>query len=286
MSESTVNDNHEKERLGIIAGGGQFPRLIAEEARKNGHYVAICGFHENTDPALSEYCDDFEILPLGQLSKLLNFFKNNNIQRLCLAGSINKPKALAIRPDWRAAKLIFSLKSKGDDGLLGAILKEFEKEGFTPLSAAELVPSLRTPLGNLTQQKISPEIKQEIAFGWPIAKQMGSFDIGQCLVVREGMVMAVECLEGTDATLLRAADLGGTGCVAIKIAKPGQDQRVDLPSIGLTTIETLIKHKYSALAIEAHKTLFFDREKALELAIKNKLHIIAFDADFSEAQEL
>ncbi len=276
MSENMF-DNSQEKRLGIIAGGGQFPRLIAEEAKKNGYYVAICGFRDNTDPTLAESCDDFSILALGQLSKLLSFFKEKNIQRVCMAGSINKPKALDLRPDWRATKLIFSLKTKGDDALLRAILGEFEKDGFTPLSAVELLPSLRTPCGNLTEEMIIDTIQADITFALPIAKQLGNFDIGQCLVVREGMVIAVECIEGTDATLARAADLGGLGCIAIKLAKQRQDQRVDLPSIGLTTIENLIKYKYTALVIEEHKTLFFDREKALDLAKKNNLHIIALN---------
>lgn len=264
-------------RLGIIAGGGQFPRLIAEQARQAGHFVAICGFKGNTAPELANDCDAFEILALGQLSKLIDFYKKNDVKRICMAGTINKPKALDIRPDFRAAKVLFSLKSKGDDVILRAILGEFEKEGFQIVSAAELVPSLRCPAGVLTYGKIPQEIQNDIDYGVPIVEAMGRFDIGQCIVVREGMVMAVECLEGTDANLERGAKLGGEGCVAIKMAKTGQDDRVDLPSIGMTTIENLIRLKYSALVIEAHQTLFFDREKALTLAQKNNLHIIALD---------
>lgn len=262
-------------RLGIIAGGGQFPRLIAEEAKKQNMFVAICGFHHNTDESLASSCDAFQMLALGQLSKLIDFYKQNSITHICFAGTINKPKALDIRPDLRAAKMIFSLKTKGDDALLRAILSEFEKEGFTCISAAKLLPGLKSPQGILTNRKIPQEILDDMHYGFPIAKSMGSYDIGQCLVVKQGMVIAVECLEGTDATLKRAADLAGKDCVAIKIVKPIQDERIDLPSIGLKTIENLIEYKYAGLAIEADKTLFFDREKALALANKHKLHIIA-----------
>lgn len=279
MSESLNKDSIIKqERLGIVAGGGQFPRLIAQEARKNGNFVAICGFRDNTEMALKEECDSFEILPLGQLNNLIRFFKDNNIEKVCMAGSINKPRALDLRPDWRVAKLLFSLKTKGDDAILRAILGEFEKEGMQPLSAGDLVPSLRAVEGNLTQIKgnhTPKEVQDSIKYAFPILESLGHFDIGQCIVVRENMVIAVECLEGTDATIERGAMLGGEGCIAIKIAKKGQDQRVDLPSIGLTTIENLIKYKYLALIIEAEKTLFFDQDKALALAKQHNLHIIA-----------
>lgn len=265
----------QEKRLGIIAGGGQFPELIAIEAKKQGYYVAICGFVNNTNENLKDFCDEFQILALGQLNKLINFYKHNNIHEICFAGSINKPKALDIRPDLRAAKLIFSLKTKGDDVLLRAIIGEFEKEGFTAISASHFLPDLKAPQGVLTKNSVPLEIEENIHYGFPIAKSMGSYDIGQCLVVKNKMVIAVECLEGTDATLKRAYELAGTGCIAIKVVKPNQDERIDLPSIGLKTIENLIAYKYAGLAIEANKTLFFDREKAIALANKHKLHIIA-----------
>lgn len=267
--------------IGIIAGGGQFPRLIAQAAHEAGLCVAICGFHGHTDPELTQYADAFQLLHLGQLNKLLAFFRDNGVKRLCMAGAINKPRALDFRPDFRAAKVIFSLRHKGDDSLLRAIVNELEREGFSMLSAANLVPSLRCPEGTLTKLPPSAEMWDDIRYGWPIAHAMGAYDIGQCLVVRQGMVIAVECLEGTDATLHRGAELGGKGCVAIKLVKPGQDERVDLPSVGLTTIRNLVAEGYAALAIQADKTLFFDREESLRLAEQHKLAIVALPADFS-----
>lgn len=265
----------EIKRLGIIAGGGQFPQLITNEAKAQGIYVAVCGFVGNTDENLKNFCDSFQILALGQLSKLINFFKDNKVTHVCFAGTINKPKALDIRPDLRAAKLLFSLKTKGDDVLLRAILGEFEKEGFACISASAFLPSLKSPKGVLTNRTVPEEVLADMHYGFPIAKSMGSYDIGQCLVVKKGMVMAVECLEGTDAALKRAYELGGKECVAVKVVKPNQDERIDLPSIGLKTIENLIQYNYAGLAIEADKTLFFDREEALALANKHKLHIVA-----------
>lgn len=269
------------ENIGIIAGGGQFPALIAQGAREAGFGVVICGFHGNTGEDLAGRADAFQLLHLGQMNKLLDFFHQHNVRKLCMAGSINKPRALDIRPDWRAAKLIFSLRNKGDDSLLRTALRELERQGFEVLSAADIVPALRSPEGILTRNQPTPAIWDDIKFGWPIAKAMGQFDIGQCLVVREGMVMAVECLEGTDATLQRGSELGGAGCVAVKLVKPGQDERVDLPSVGLATVQNLAKGNYAALAIQAEKTLFFDRAQSIALAEKNKIAIVALPENFS-----
>ena len=144
------------EHIGIIAGGGQFPRLVAQGAREAGLSVVACGFHGHTDPALAGHVDVFRLLHLGQLNKLLAYFHDQGVRRLCLAGTINKPRALDFRPDWRAARLVFSLRTKGDDSLLRAVLGELEKEGFEMLSAADLVPSLRCPPGTLTRREPDP----------------------------------------------------------------------------------------------------------------------------------
>jgi len=269
------------ENIGIIAGGGQFPRLVAQDARGAGLGVIICGFQGHTDPATAEYADAFELLHLGQLNRMVEFFKRHGVTRVCMAGAISKPKALDFRPDWRAARLLFSLKKKGDDSLLRAIMADIEKDGLRIVASADLAPGLRSPGGTLTRRAPTDEEWNDIRYGWPIARAMGAFDIGQCLVVRENMVMAVECLEGTDATLLRGAELGGPGCIAVKMVKPGQDERVDLPSVGLTTIRNLVERKYAVLAIQAEKTLFFDREEALKLADEHGLSIVALPDDFA-----
>lgn len=269
------------ENIGIIAGGGQFPRLVAQQARAAGLGVVICGFQGHTDPDTASCADVFELLHLGQLGRMIGFFKEHHVSRVCMAGSISKPRALDFRPDWRAAKLLFSLKKKGDDSLLRAIMADIEKDGIHVVAAVDLAPALRAPEGTLTRRAPTDEEWKDIRYGWPIARAMGAFDIGQCLVVREGMVMAVECLEGTDAALRRGAELGGNGCIAVKMVKPGQDERVDLPSVGLATIRNLVEHHYAVLAIQAGKTLFFDREAALRLADENGLAVVALPEDFA-----
>lgn len=270
-----------KENIGIVAGGGQFPRLIAQDAHNAGMGVIICGFKGHTDPATADSADVFEFLHLGQLNRMIQFFKEHKVRRVCMAGSINKPHALDFRPDWRAAKIVLTLRSKGDDSLLRAIIAEVEKDGISVVSSADLAPGLRCPAGVLTRHSPSEDVWKDIRYGWPIARAMGSYDIGQCIVVRQRMVMAVECLEGSDAAIKRGAELGGEGCIAVKMVKPGQDERVDLPSIGLTTIRNLVDLRYAALAVHAEKTLFFDREEALTLADKHGLSIVALSDDFS-----
>lgn len=266
--------------IGIIAGGGQFPFLIAQGARARGLKVAICGFHGHTDPELAAEADSFTLLHLGQFGKLIKFFHKAGAKQICLAGSINKPKALSLRPDWRAARIILRMRSKGDDALLRAIAAELEGEGFAIAQPADLAPGLLSPEGVLSARQPTDREWLDIRFGWSMARTLGKLDIGQCLVVREGMVVAVECLEGTDATLTRGGQLGGAGCVAVKTAKTGQDERMDLPSIGTTTMQVLIQSGFSCLALEAGKTLFFDREEALRQADAANLCVVALPPDF------
>ena len=241
------------ESIGIIAGSGQFPRLVAEDAKAAGYGVVVCAFHGFTDPGLEALADTYTTVYLGQFDKVIDYF--------------------------RAARILFSLRGKGDDALLRAIMADLEKEGFTLIQAAELSTSLLCPEGVLTRRGPSAEEIAEIDYGWPIAEALGRFDIGQCIVVKQGMVVAVECLEGTDAALRRGGELRGEGCVAIKRFKPKQDERVDLPSIGLQTVRLLIEQHYRCLAVDAGKTLFFDRAEALALADKHNFCIIALTED-------
>ncbi len=267
------------ECIGIVAGSGQFPRLAADEARAAGCRVAVCGFREHTDPELAVHADAFELLHLGQLNRLIAFFREQGVRRLCLAGAIDKPRALQLRPDLRAVKLMISLRGKGDDALLRAVIGELEAEGFEVVSAASLIPSLRCPPGVLTRRRPDIETWEDVCFGWPVAVAVGRFDVGQCLVVRRGMVAAVECLEGTDATLRRGSELAGPGCTAIKTVKPGQEERADLPSVGLETVRLLVEHRFACLAVGAETTLFFDRAEALALADRHGLCVLALSRD-------
>lgn len=265
------------ETVGIIAGGGQFPFLVAQGVRERGDRVAAVGFPRNTDPSLVAHVDTYLEVKLGQLGKVIDFFRKQGATRVIMAGAVNKARALDIRPDLRAAKLLFKLRGKGDDALLRAVAEELESEGFMVVRAHEACPSLLMPRGVLTRRSPSPEEWEDIRFGWPLAKRIGELDIGQTIVVRKQVVAAVEALEGTDVAIERGLSLAGKGGVVIKVFKPGQEERVDLPSVGLRTIELLARHEAGCLAVEAGKSLFFDRDKAIAMADHAGIAIIGLD---------
>ena len=268
---------NDTQAIGIIAGTGQFPVLAARMARASGAHVAICGFQGYTDPELAREADTFALLPLGKISGLIRFFKKAGVKKLCMAGAIDKPRALDFRPDWRAAKILFSILSRGDDALLRAFARELEGEGFEVVQAALLVPGLAAPQGVLTRRAPTGAVWESILHGWRVAREIGRLDIGQCIVVRAAMVTAVECLEGTDETLRRGAALGGKGCVAVKMVKPGQDKRLDQPALGLTTIKVLAENGFSCLAYEAEGSLLFDREACILEADKHNICLIGLN---------
>lgn len=260
--------------LGLIAGAGQFPFLVLQGARSQGLRVAAVGFTGHSDPALQEQADSFCMLHLGQLGKLLKFFTKQGVDTVVFAGAVNKPKALDIRPDFRAAKVLWQMRNKGDDALLRGVIAELEAEGFTVAQAASFLPHLRTPQGVLSRRPPTAEEWEDLQLAWEAAGAIGRLDIGQCVVLKRGVVGAVEALEGTDAAIARGASLIGPGCVVLKRCKPGQDERVDLPAVGLETLRTLAAAKASCLGLEAQKTLFFDCDEALELARKHKIAVV------------
>lgn len=265
--------------LGIVAGRGQFPVLVARGARAIGRPVVMVGFSGHTDPAIAAEADAFSMLHLGQVGKVIEFMHRHGVTELCFAGAISKPKALDLRPDMRAVKILFSLRGKGDDALLRAVADELAKANLTVVSPVAFAPSLRAPAGVQTRRAPSPEEWDDIRFAWPVALTVGKLDIGQCVVVRNGIVTAVEAIEGTDAALERGGTLGGAGCVALKIFKPGQDDRMDQPAIGPQTIRVMAKHKYSCLAYQAEDALFFDLDEAVRLADAAGIAIIGLSRE-------
>jgi len=176
--------------------------------------------------------------------------------------------------DLRALKLVFRKKDKGDSAILGTLAREFEKEGMPVVPAHEYLPELLTPEGVLTTRQPDEREWEDLRFSWKIAKELGRLDIGQCLVVREGIVAAVEALEGTDDTIRRGCKLGGVGCVVVKVFKPGQQEQIDLPSFGLDTLKAMAEGNATCLGIEAGKSLFFDRQITIEYADKVGISIV------------
>lgn len=254
-------------RVGLIAGSGQFPLLFAHAARQAAVRVFAVGFDGETDPALSRYVDEFHMLKLGQLNKLIRAFHNAGITFAAMAGAINKTRLYTrIRPDWRAVRFLNRLRNKKDDSLLRALADELEAEGIIIQPSTIFLPDLLAPEGVLTRRKPNRREQSDIAFGWALAKAIGKLDIGQCLVVKNQAVLAVEGIDGTDATILRGGRLCRDGGVVVKVSKPIQDLRFDVPAVGLDTIEAMKRVKARVLVVEAGRTLMFDRERMIDAA--------------------
>ena len=264
--------------LGIIAGGGSFPITVARTARERGERVIGVGFPSDTDPAFPAHCDEFSWLKLGQLGRLIDFFNTHHVTHVVMAGPVNKPRALDIRPDWRAARLLFSIKARGDDVLLRALTAELEREGMIVVAPHLYSPHLLAPEGILTRRKPTQAEREDIDFGWNLAQALGRFDIGQCLVVKEKIVLAVEAIEGTDAAILRGGRLGGPGAVVVKRPKPTQDTRLDLPAFGLGTMKSMAEAGATCLAFEAGRCIFFEQDTALAFADSHGLTLIGLPA--------
>lgn len=266
--------------IGLIAGGRKFPILVAQGVKALGGRLVVVGFTGHTNMDVVPYADEWVELKLGKLGKLIDYFKSHGVDKIIMAGTINKPKAMDIRYlDMRAIKLLFKQKNKGDSAILGTLARELEREGMPVIPAHEYLPELLMPEGVLTRRDPDEREWEDLEFSWKIAKELGRLDIGQCLVVREGIVAAVEALEGTDETIRRGTKLGGEGCVVIKVFKPGQQEQIDLPSLGLDTIKAMADGGATCLGVEAGKSLFFDQDEAVEYAEKHGISIVGIAPD-------
>ena len=260
-------------RIGLIAGGGQFPILFSKKAREKGYTVFAIGFNAEADPLLLDNVEDFKWLYLGQISKLIKYFRHHHITEAVMLGSIKKSNIFKdIRPDFKALSFIAQTARTHDDSVLTAFANLLSKEGIKILPSTFLLPELLSPKGCWTKRKPDKAEGKDIVQGWKIAKEIGKLDIGQCIVISHGTVLAVEAIDGTDATIKRGGRLSHQkGAVVIKLSKPSQDLRFDLPSSGCQTIERMHKSGAGILVLEAEKSIAFDREDMIRLA--NRYHI-------------
>jgi len=266
LRNTDIPDNRIR-HVGLIAGSGQFPLLFANAARQASVRVLAVGFDGETDPALSKYVDEFHMLKLGQLNRLVGTFKNAGITHAAMAGAINKTRMYTkIRPDWRAVRFLSRLRNKKDDFLLRALADELESEGILIQPSTIFLPELLAPEGSLTRRKPNRRERVDIVFGWTLAKEIGRLDIGQCIVVKHQAVLAVEGIDGTDATIMRGGRLCREGAVVVKVSKPMQDLRFDVPAVGSDTIEVMKRVNARVLVLEAGKTVIFDRDKMIDAA--------------------
>lgn len=253
--------------IGIIAGGGQFPTLFIEAARKAGRTIAVIGHSGETAEEVMAAADYSCWVKLGQLGKIIKFFKQHKVVETVFLGTITKTKIFRdILPDLKGLTLWNKIDIKQDDAILRAVAQSLEKDGIKVLESTCYLQHLLFPQGVLTKKKPSKDQLKDIQFGWMNAKAIGQLDIGQCVVVRDCSVVAVEAIEGTDAAILRGGELAKEKAVVVKVRKPGQDFRFDLPATGLKTIETLKRVKGAVLAVEAGQSLLFDRERVVEEA--------------------
>lgn len=270
--------------IGLIAGGGQFPLLFTEAAKERGRRViAVCHQHE-TAPELEQRADTCCWVKLGQLGKIIKFFHGHGVTETVFCGTITKTRIFRdILPDLKGLSLWSKIDSKLDDGILRAVAAALEEEGIQVLASTGYLEHLLFPRGILGKRKPTDEQWADIRFGWRIAREIGRLDIGQCVVVREGSVLAVEAIEGTDAAIRRGGELAGSGAVVVKLKKPGQDFRFDLPATGVQTIETLASVKGAVLAVEAGQSLLFDRKAMIAAADKAGIAVVGMEDECHNA---
>jgi DUF1009 family protein len=263
---------------GLIAGNGRFPFLVLEGARNQGIEMAVIALKEEASAELEKSAKRLHWVSLGELSKAIDLMHQEGVTQAVMAGQVKHSKIFgAIRPDWKLAKLLFSLPRKNTDSLIGAVAKILEDEGIRLVDSTLFLKPLVPEAGVLTKRAPDEREAADIAYGLGVARQISAMDIGQTVVISDRACVAVEAMEGTDETIARAARIAdGRSLVVVKVSKPGQDMRFDVPVIGLPTIEHMKSARATALALDAGRTLLFDREKLLAQADAAGIAIQAF----------
>ena len=269
--------------LGLIAGNGRFPFLLLDAARAHGLRVVVAAIKEETDPEINERArldpENIRVhwMSLGELSKLIEMFQREGVTQAVMAGQVKHKQIFSsIRPDWRLAKLLLNLRTRNTDMLLGAVAKVLEDEGITLMSSTAFLEPMLAAAGVLTSRSPDEVERGDIDYGLKVARGIAGFDLGQTVVIAAGACVAVEAMEGTDATISRAGALFRTlnedastlarRLTVVKVAKPKQDMRFDVPVVGLPTIEAMREAGATCLCVEAGRTLMFDREAMVKAA--------------------
>jgi len=274
MTTSISNSNS----WGLIAGNGRFPFLVLEGARSQGIDMAVIAIKEEADPDLGKLAQRLHWVSLGELSKTIDLLHQEGVTQAVMAGQVKHNKIFsAIRPDWKLAKVLFALPKKNTDSLIGAVAKVLEDEGIRLVDSTVFLKPLLPDAGVLTRRKPSQEEYADMAYGLSLARNLAAMDIGQTVVVSSQACIAVEAMEGTDETIARAARIAvGRPLVVVKVSKPKQDMRFDVPVVGLPTIAMMKASGATALAIDAQRTLLFDREALIAAANDAGIAIEAF----------
>jgi UDP-2,3-diacylglucosamine hydrolase len=263
---------------GLIAGNGRFPFLVLEGARSQGIDMAVIAIKEEADPELEQRTQRLHWVSLGELSKTIDLLHQEGVKQAVMAGQVKHSKIFSsIRPDWKLAKLLFALPRKNTDSLIGAVAKVLEDEGIHLVDSTLFLKPLVPDIGVLTRRSPSVDESADMVYGLNVARHIAGMDIGQTVVVSSQACVAVEAMEGTDETISRAARIAaGKALVVVKVSKPEQDMRFDVPVVGLPTIAAMKSAGATALAVDAQRTLLFDREALLAAANDANITIQAF----------
>jgi UDP-2,3-diacylglucosamine hydrolase len=275
-----------KEKLGLIAGNGKFPFLVLDAARAQGLEVVVVAIKEETFPEIENHGAAVHWLSLGELSKLIETFHAEGVHRAVMAGQVKHKQIFSsIRPDWRLAKLLLSLTSRNTDSLLGAVAKVLGDEGIALENSTALLEPLLVKSGVLTRRAPSEAERKNIDYGRTVARQLAQYDIGQTVVIAESAYVAVEAMEGTDATIRRAGEIMRSlhgeastlsrALTVVKIAKPNQDMRFDVPVVGIKTIEVMRAAGATCIALDAGKCLLLDGDKVIDAANEGEIALVA-----------
>lgn len=267
----------ETNTYGLIAGNGNFPFLVLQSARQQNIDVVVAAIKEEAFPEIESCGYPVHWLGLGELGKLIKLFKMSGVRKAIMAGQVKHVQIFGSAfPDLTMIRMLAGLKHKNTDSLIGGVAKTLEEAGISLVDSSSLLQQHLAPQGNLTQRELNSSEQADVDYGRPIAQKIAAMDIGQTLIVRERAVVAVEAMEGTDETIRRAGRLGNkAGLTVIKVSKPNQDMRFDIPVIGISTLRTMIDCGATALVIDAQRTLIFDKEAAMEAADKHDIAIVA-----------
>ncbi|MBF0329545.1 MAG: UDP-2,3-diacylglucosamine diphosphatase LpxI [Nitrospirae bacterium] len=265
-------------QIGIIAGTGELPVIIARDAQERGYSVVTVALEGLASEAMNQVSNHISWVNVGKLGDLIETLTKAKVTQAILAGKV--PKSLIYKskviPDFRAVKLLFSLKDKSDDSILNAITDELEKEGVSIIDTASFSPNLLTPEGTLTKTKPTDDEWKDIKFGWRIAREIGKLDIGQTIVVKGRAVMAIEAIEGTDEAIIRGGKWCEEGAVVIKVSKPQQNMKLDVPVVGTDTLKSMSSVKARILAIEAGRSIIINRDGFVKEAEEKGITVVGY----------
>src|SRR2546423_1177398 len=262
-------------RYGLIAGNGQFPFLVLEGARRAGVSLAVAAIREETDPGIEKLAERVEWVGIGQLGKMIRFFKREGVERAIMAGQVKHVQIFSgALPDMRMFKMLIRLPRRNTDTLIGAVAEELASEGIELIDSTYFLQDLLPGEGTLTRRAPDKREQGDIEYGLEIAREIARLDLGQTIVIRSKACVAIEAMEGTDATIRRAGQLARGRLTVVKVAKPDQDMRLDVPLVGRATIESMIDASATCLCITAGKTLMFERDAMLKLADEKKIAVV------------